>query len=100
MPTATDDGNPVAYLAEDSDYDDVQAIPAALQRPLAIAGYDDTGAAFSKCSSTAAIAATELVSGIDTQACEANALRDVLGTSLKTRRVPGCLVSITADARG
>jgi uncharacterized membrane protein len=39
-PTATDDGNLVAYLAEDSDYDDEQARLAAIQRLLAIAGYD------------------------------------------------------------
>jgi uncharacterized membrane protein len=39
-PTATDDGNLVAYLAEDSDYDDEQARLAAIQRLLMIAGYD------------------------------------------------------------
>jgi uncharacterized membrane protein len=39
-PTATDDGNLVAYLAEDSDYDDEQARLAAVQRLLVIAGYD------------------------------------------------------------
>jgi uncharacterized membrane protein len=39
-PTATDDGNLVAYLAEDSDYDDEQARLAAIQRLLVIAGYD------------------------------------------------------------
>jgi uncharacterized membrane protein len=38
---ATDDaGNQVAYLAEDSDYDDEQARLAAIQRLLVIAGYD------------------------------------------------------------
>jgi uncharacterized membrane protein len=41
-PTPTDDGNLVAYLAEDSDYDDEQARLAAIQRLLAIAGYDAT----------------------------------------------------------
>jgi uncharacterized membrane protein len=39
-PTPTDDGNLVAYLAEDSDYDDEQARLAAIQRLLVIAGYD------------------------------------------------------------
>ena len=39
-PTATDDGNLVAYLAEDSDYDDEQAKLAGIQRLLVIAGYD------------------------------------------------------------
>ena len=39
-PTATDDGNLVAYLAEDSDYDDEQARLAGIQRLLVIAGYD------------------------------------------------------------
>jgi len=40
MPKETDDGNLVAYLAEDSDYDDEQARLAAIQRLLVIAGYD------------------------------------------------------------
>ncbi|WP_407177307.1 DUF1036 domain-containing protein [Bradyrhizobium sp. STM 3562] len=39
-PTQTDDGNLVAYLAEDSEYDDEQARLAAIQRLLLIAGYD------------------------------------------------------------
>jgi uncharacterized membrane protein len=39
-PTIGDDGNLVAYLAEDSDYDDEQARLAAIQRLLVIAGYD------------------------------------------------------------
>jgi uncharacterized membrane protein len=39
-PKETDDGNLVAYLAEDSDYDDEQARLAAIQRLLVIAGYD------------------------------------------------------------
>jgi uncharacterized membrane protein len=39
-PTQTDDGNLVAYLAEDSEYDDEQARLAGIQRLLAIAGYD------------------------------------------------------------
>jgi uncharacterized membrane protein len=39
-PTPTDDGNLVAYLAEDSEYDDEQARLAAIQRLLVIAGYD------------------------------------------------------------
>jgi uncharacterized membrane protein len=39
-PTTADDGNQVAYLAEDSDYDDEQARLAAIQRLLVIAGYD------------------------------------------------------------
>ncbi len=39
-PTRTDDGNLVAYLAEDSEYDDEQARLAAIQRLLVIAGYD------------------------------------------------------------
>ena len=39
-PTQTDDGNLVAYLAEDSEYDDDQAKLAAIQRLLVIAGYD------------------------------------------------------------
>jgi uncharacterized membrane protein len=39
-PTTTDDGNLVAYLAEDSDYDDEQARLAGIQRLLVIAGYD------------------------------------------------------------
>jgi uncharacterized membrane protein len=39
-PTQTDDGNLVAYLAEDSEYDDEQARLAAIQRLLVIAGYD------------------------------------------------------------
>ncbi len=36
----TDDGNLVAYLAEDSEYDDEQARLAGIQRLLVIAGYD------------------------------------------------------------
>jgi hypothetical protein len=36
----TDDGHLVAYLAEDSEYDDEQARLAAIQRLLVIAGYD------------------------------------------------------------
>lgn len=39
-PTQTDDGNLVAYLAEDSEYDDQQARLAGIQRLLVIAGYD------------------------------------------------------------
>jgi uncharacterized membrane protein len=39
-PSVTDDGNMVAYLAEDSEYDDEQAKLAAIQRLLVIAGYD------------------------------------------------------------
>jgi uncharacterized membrane protein len=39
-PTTTDDGNQVAYLAEDSEYDDEQARLAGIQRLLVIAGYD------------------------------------------------------------
>lgn len=39
-PTPTDDGNLVAYLAEDSEYDDEQARFAGIQRLLVIAGYD------------------------------------------------------------
>jgi uncharacterized membrane protein len=39
-PTQADDGNLVAYLAEDSEYDDEQARLAAIQRLLLIAGYD------------------------------------------------------------
>jgi uncharacterized membrane protein len=39
-PTKTDDGNMVAYLAEDSEYDDEQARLAAIQRLLVIAGFD------------------------------------------------------------
>ena len=39
-PTQTDDGNLVAYLAEDTEYDDEQARLAGIQRLLVIAGYD------------------------------------------------------------
>ena len=39
-PTATEDGNLVAYLAEGSEYDDDQARLAGIQRLLVIAGYD------------------------------------------------------------
>ena len=39
-PTKADDGNFVAYLAEDSEYDDDQARLAGIQRLLVIAGYD------------------------------------------------------------
>jgi uncharacterized membrane protein len=39
-PTRADDGNMVAYLAEDSEYDDEQARLAGIQRLLVIAGYD------------------------------------------------------------
>jgi uncharacterized membrane protein len=39
-PTRTDDGNQVAYLAEDSEYDDEQAKLAGIQRLLVIAGFD------------------------------------------------------------
>src|SRR3954453_10844004 len=39
-PTQTDNGNLVAYLAEDSEYDDEQARLAGIQRLLLIAGYD------------------------------------------------------------
>jgi uncharacterized membrane protein len=39
-PSQTDDGNLVAYLAEDSEYDDEQARLAGIQRLLLIAGYD------------------------------------------------------------
>jgi uncharacterized membrane protein len=39
-PTPTEDGNLVAYLAEDSEYDDDQAKLAGIQRLLVIAGYD------------------------------------------------------------
>jgi uncharacterized membrane protein len=39
-PTQTEDGTMVAYLAEDSEYDDEQAKLAAIQRLLVIAGYD------------------------------------------------------------
>lgn len=39
-PSATEDGHLVAYLAEDSEYDDEQARLAAVQRLLVIAGYD------------------------------------------------------------
>src|SRR6516225_7234297 len=40
VPTKADDGNFVAYLAEDSEYDDDQARLAGIQRLLVIAGYD------------------------------------------------------------
>jgi uncharacterized membrane protein len=39
-PTTADDGNLVAYLAEDSEYYDDQAKLAGIQRLLVIAGYD------------------------------------------------------------
>src|SRR6266567_4208360 len=39
-PTQTDDGNLVAYLAENSEYDDEQARLAGIQRLLVVAGYD------------------------------------------------------------
>ena len=39
-PTPAGDGNLVAYLAEDSEYDDEQARLAGIQRLLLIAGYD------------------------------------------------------------
>jgi uncharacterized membrane protein len=39
-PTQADDGNLVAYLAEDSEYDDEQARLAGIQRLLVIAGFD------------------------------------------------------------
>src|SRR6478736_2207067 len=39
-PTQGSDGNFVAYLAEDSEYDDEQARLAGIQRLLVIAGYD------------------------------------------------------------
>src|ERR1700680_3606847 len=39
-PTQADDGNLVAYLAEDSEYDDAQARVAGIQRLLVVAGYD------------------------------------------------------------
>jgi uncharacterized membrane protein len=39
-PTTADDGNLVAYLAEDSEYDDEEAKLAGIQRLLVIAGYD------------------------------------------------------------
>ena len=39
-PTRNDDGSLVAYLAEDSDYDDDQAKLAGIQRLLVIAGFD------------------------------------------------------------
>lgn len=39
-PTTTDDGSQVAYLAEDSEYDDEQARLAGIQRLLVVAGYD------------------------------------------------------------
>ena len=39
-PSATEDGTQVAYLAEDSAYDDEQARLAGIQRLLVIAGYD------------------------------------------------------------
>lgn len=39
-PSQTDDGDLIAYLAEDSEYDDEQARLAGIQRLLVIAGYD------------------------------------------------------------
>lgn len=39
-PTTTDDGNQVAFLAEDNEYDDEQARLAGIQRLLVVAGYD------------------------------------------------------------
>ncbi|QUS38232.1 DUF1036 domain-containing protein [Tardiphaga alba] len=42
QPSQTEDGHMVAYLAEDSEYDDEQAKLAAIQRLLSIAGYDTT----------------------------------------------------------
>ena len=39
-PSRSDDGTLVAYLAEDSEYDDEQARLAGIQRLLVIAGYD------------------------------------------------------------
>jgi uncharacterized membrane protein len=39
-PTQGDDGNLVAYLSEDSEYDDEQARLAGIQRLLVVAGYD------------------------------------------------------------
>jgi uncharacterized membrane protein len=39
-PSTAEDGHMVAYLAEDSEYDDEQARLAAIQRLLVIAGYD------------------------------------------------------------
>jgi uncharacterized membrane protein len=39
-PARAEDGNLVAYLAEDSEYDDEQARLAGIQRLLVIAGYD------------------------------------------------------------
>jgi uncharacterized membrane protein len=42
QPSQTEDGGMVAFLAEDSEYDDEQAKLAAIQRLLSIAGYDAT----------------------------------------------------------
>jgi uncharacterized membrane protein len=39
-PSQTDDGNQVAFLAEDAEYDDEQARLAGIQRLLVIGGYD------------------------------------------------------------
>jgi uncharacterized membrane protein len=41
-PSQAEDGNLVAYLAEDSEYDDEQARLAGIQRLLVIAGFDAT----------------------------------------------------------
>jgi uncharacterized membrane protein len=41
-PSSDDAGNSVAYLSEDSEYDDEQARLAGIQRLLTIAGYDAT----------------------------------------------------------
>src|SRR4029077_9096245 len=40
LPSKAEDGNLVAYLAEDSEYDDEQARLAGVQRLLVIAGFD------------------------------------------------------------
>jgi uncharacterized membrane protein len=40
VPTKAEDGNLVAYLAEDSEYDDEEARIAGIQRLLVIAGFD------------------------------------------------------------
>jgi uncharacterized membrane protein len=42
VPSQAEDGNLVAYLAEDSEYDDEQARLAGIQRLLVIAGFDAT----------------------------------------------------------
>lgn len=89
-PSQAEDGSQVAYLAEDSEYDDDQAKLAAIQRLLVIAGYDASpidGVDGPK--TQAALAAFLKARGLDAKAVDAPNFFDVVTKAVQQPSATG-----------